>query len=54
MDCKVVTKPMSTLKRQFASCACAPRARGIAMQFAIAGMQSFGHSPVDSGVLKTL
>jgi hypothetical protein len=44
---------MSTLKRHFESFDLALHTRCGAMEIAITGMQRWGNSPVDSGVLPT-
>jgi len=44
---------MLTLKRHFECSSSAHRAQGGAMEIAITGMQRWGKSPVDSGVLPT-
>jgi hypothetical protein len=45
---------MLNLKRTFEGITRAPRAQGIAIGRANAGMRWYGHSPVNFGVLKTL
>lgn len=45
---------MTTLERKFIGTIRAPRAHGIAMDFAIAGLQRCVDSPVITGVEKTL
>ncbi|MBK9116752.1 MAG: hypothetical protein IPM22_14300 [Betaproteobacteria bacterium] len=45
---------MKTLERKFIGMIRAPRAHGIAMEFAVAGLQRCVNSPVNSGVEKTL
>jgi len=52
-DQQRLTPPMLTLKRHFESFDLAHHARCGAMEIAITGMQRWGKSPVDSGVLPT-
>jgi len=46
--------PMKTLERKFIGTIRAPRAHGVAMEFAIVGLQRCVDSPVCAGVEKTL
>ena len=45
---------MTTRNRKFEGTMPALRAHGVAMEFAIAGLQRCVQSPVDAGVAKTL